>query len=175
MSAGRGLGRTVVRPATEADEGMLAEFRCSTGPWYEQDVESFVRRRALENALALSGDYRLLLTIEGERLVCCAAHHGELLFRDDGNPIVATRLHLLAIAVEDQGRKLDDGTRLSDAVVATLIADALEIREVSVLTAVVALDNLRSMSLCERHGLRSQVRYDNRHVRMSGHFVSRLA
>ena len=164
----------MVRPAIESDGDALAGFRCSTGPWYEQDVQRFVRERALEQALALSEDYRLLLVLEGDRLACCAAHHGELLFRDDGNPILATRLHLLAISVEDQGRRLDNGQRLSDTVMATLIADAIETREVTVVTAIVALDNLRSMVLCEGHGLRSQVQYDARHARLSGHFRPRV-
>ena len=87
--------------------------------------------------------------------------------------ILAARLHLLAIAVEDQGRRLHDGTRFSDTLMATLMADALETGEAVVLTAVVAMDNLRSVALCKRHGLRSQVRYDIHHARLSGHFAPR--
>lgn len=176
MTAQRRSGRIEVRPATAGDGGILAEFQCSTGPWYEQEVESFVRERALEQALALSEGYRLLLVLEGKRLIGCIAHHRELLVRADGaqaDTVAATRLHLLAIAVGDQGRRLDDGTRLSDKVMATLIADALETRGYEVLTGIVALDNLRSMALCERHGLRSQVRYDLRHVRLSGRYLPR--
>jgi hypothetical protein len=167
----------VVRPATAADAGLLAGFQCSTGPWYEQDVESFVRERALEQALALSDAYRLLLVLEGKRPIGCMAHHHEMLLTGDGrsSPIFATRLHLLAIATDDQGRKLDDGTRLSDKLMTTLIADALETRGNAVLTGIVALENLRSMALCERHGMRSQVQYDTRHARLSGHFTPRHA
>lgn len=166
----------VVRPATRGDADTLAAFRCSTGPWYELEVERFIHRRALDLAVGLSGTFRLLLVFDGGRLVCCMAHHRERLFggeRDSGDLILATRLYLLAIAVEDQGRLLDDGTRLSDTVMATLISDAMATRDAAVLTAVVALDNLRSMALCERHGLRSQVLYDARHARLSGHFTLR--
>jgi hypothetical protein len=173
----RTVGRFVVRPATAEDAGTLARFRCSTGPWYEQDVEDFVRRFALERALAAPNNYRLLLALEGGRPVCCMAHHGEMLFRKGSEfpdpMVVAARLHLLAITVEDQGRRLDDGTRLSDLAMATLIADALETREVHAATAIVALDNLRSIALCKRHGLRSQVRYDAQHARLSGHLTLR--
>ncbi len=56
---------------------------------------------------------------------------------------------------------------------ATLIADALEIREVEVVTAIVARDNVRSIALCERHGLRSQVEYDGAHIRLSGRMAPR--
>jgi hypothetical protein len=166
----------VVRQATEEDVVALAQFRCSTGPWYEQEVESFVRGLALKRVLKLLGDHRLLVVLDRGRLVCCMAHHEEFLFGEGKafDPIPATRLHLLAIAVEDQGCRLEDGTRLSDVVMATLIADALQTREATVLTAIVALDNLRSMALCRRHGLRSQVRYDARHARLSGHFKPRV-
>jgi hypothetical protein len=166
----------LVRPATEEDQPVLAEFRCSTGSWYEEEVETFIRRHALEHALAPSEGYRLLLVLDGARLVGCMGHHRELLFRSDGNPagpMIATRLHVLAIALEDQGRRLHDRRRFSDTVIATLLADALETRETSLLTAIVAMDNLRSMALRERHGLRSQVRYDLRHVRLSGMFLPR--
>jgi hypothetical protein len=164
----------VIRPAVKEDADTLAAFRCSTGPWYEQEVESFIRWRAV-NMTAVN--YRLLLAFDNGRLVCCMAHHLERLLRGEKDDqldfILATRLHLLAIAVEDQGRRLYDGTRFSDMLMATLMADALETREAVVLTAVVAMDNLRSMALCKRHGLRSQVRYDIRHARLSGHFAPR--
>ncbi len=122
----------------------------------------------------MPGSYRLLIVFDNDRLVCCMAHQGELLVSADGPTLrPAARLQLLAIAVADQGRKLEDGTRLSDVVMASLIADALETRALAVMTAIVALDNLRSVALCRRHGLRSQVPYDARHARLSGHFKPR--
>lgn len=162
----------VICPAAEGDADAMAGFRCSTGPWYEQEVESFVRRHALERALTVPG-YRLLLAFESDRLVCCMAHHREFLFREGSTAyVLAVRLHVLAIAVEDQGRRLDDGTRLSDTLMAALISDAMADRE-ETLTAIVAIDNLRSIALCKRRGLRSQVQRDARHVRLSGHFTPR--
>ncbi len=160
--------RLLVRPAQEGDAQALDAFRCSTGPWYEREVENYVRSRALAQALENPGSYRLLLVLEGGVLIACMAHHLEMLLRDRGNGIVAARLHVLAISTEHQGRRLAGGTRLSDVVMATLVADALEVREVEVATAIVARDNLRSIALCERNGLRSQVQYDGAHVRLSG-------
>jgi hypothetical protein len=160
--------RLLVRPAQGGDAQSLDVFRCSTGPWYEQEVEGYVRSRALAQALENPGSYRLLLVLEGGVLIACLSHHLEMMLRDRGNGIVAARLHVLAISIEHQGRRLAGGTRLSDIVMATLIADALEIREVEVATAIVARDNLRSIALCERNGLRSQVRYDGTHIRLSG-------
>jgi hypothetical protein len=165
--------RLAVRLAGEGDADALAAFRCSTGPWYEQEVESFIRRHALRQALTTPEDYRLLLVFAGGRLAGCAAHHLEVLLRDDDGLVTAARLQLLAIGIEDQGRKLDNGKRPSDTVMTTAISDAMATHSVAVITAVTASDNLRSIALCKRHGLRSQVRYDARHVRLSGHFTPR--
>jgi ribosomal protein S18 acetylase RimI-like enzyme len=164
----------LVRAAEEADAPALASFRCSTGPEFEQEVEAFVRDHALPRAL--DGDCRLLLVLERDRMIACVGHRPESLITRRGEmvyPRPFTRLHLLALALDQQGRRLDDGRRLSDLVMATLIFDALDTRGEQALTAIVARDNLRSIALCERHGLRSQVRYDSRHIRLSGHFTIR--
>ena len=173
MTHGLSGGRIVIRLAAEGDSDAVARFQCSTGAWYEEDVESFVRLRALAQALAMPEHYRLLLAFDGDRLVCCMAHHLEMLISQGGKSTIAARLQLFAIAVEDQGCRLADGTRLSDLVMATFMSDAMETRATGVITAIVALDNLRSIALCKRHGMRSQVRYDARHARLSGHFTPR--
>lgn len=101
--------------------------------------------------------------------------------------IVATRLQVLALSLANRGRVLSDGSRLSHRVMQALIHDAItEGRRDqltpsaspyagAVLTGIVARDNLASLTLCERHGLRSQVAYDARHVRVSGYFKSARA
>jgi hypothetical protein len=169
----RSPGDIVVRPASERDGPALGAFRCSTGHAFEQEVEDFVRQKALRLALWPEADYRLLLVLDDERIAGCAAHHRDALLLVD-RTIVATRLSLLALARADQGRRLEDGRRLSDLVMSTLIVDALKTRESDVLTAIVARDNLRSIRLCERNGLRSQIRYDVDHVRLWGVFGARL-
>ncbi len=163
----------LVRPAREGDTQALDAFRCSTGPWYEQEVEDYVRTRALAQSVENPESYRLLLVLESGVLVACLAHHLEILLRDRGGGIPAARLHVLAISTGHQGRRLAGGERLADVVMATLIADALEILEVEVVTAIVARDNLRSIALCERNGLRSQVQYDGAHIRLSGRLAAR--
>lgn len=151
----------------------MEAFRCSTGPWYEQEVEDYIRACALAQAMESPEDYRLLLVLEGGVPIACLAHHLEMLLRDRGSGIVAARLHVLAISIEHQGRRLAGGARLSDVAMATLIADALELRAVEVVTAIVARENLRSIALCERNGLRSQVEYDGAHIRLSGRLAPR--
>jgi hypothetical protein len=168
-----------VREPTSDDEVLLSSFRCSRGLWFEDEVQAFVRHHALRLALDEQSDYRLLLVMDGDRLAACFAHHPEGLMTESGGAgtavrvIFATRLHLLALSIEDQGRRLDDGRRLSDLIMESLVVDAMDREMAVVLTAVVARGNLRSLSLCQRHGLRSQVAYDARHVRLSGRFTSR--
>ena len=103
-----------------------------------------------------------------------AGYHPELLLVSTGKDRYrgtrAIRLHVVAISAGDQGRFLADGRRVSDVVVETLMSEALVDRATEVLTAVVARENLRSIALCERHGLTSQIEYDSRHLRLSGHF-----
>ena len=158
-----------VREATEGDTAALASFTCSTGLWYEREVEEFVRGHALR--AAASDDFRLLVAVEGERLVATAAHHHpELLPTADAVHRFATRLHHLAIDVSDRGRRLPDHRRLSDALMQTLIADAIDAWTTGVLTAIVAADNDRSLAMCERNGLRSRTRHGTRYVRVTGLF-----
>ncbi len=169
----RSIDEVVVRDATTGDAEALSAFRCSTGPWYEQDVEDYLRRRALGQLLATPDTYSLLVALDGKRLVGCMAHYPEGLIRASAALILATRLQVLAIAVTDQGRRLKDGTRLSDALMRTVIHHALDTRRYPVLTTIVAQDNLRSVAVCERNGLRSQIQHDGRHVRLSGHFSTK--
>lgn len=136
-------------------------------------------------ALAPDTHYRLFVVFEQQQLIAVAGHHPEVLLVQDQDkePLpaqdrdqeqvlrgtLATRLNLVALSIDDQGRRLE-GRRLSDLVMESLIHEALDAQEPSVLSAIVARDNLRSLALCERHGLRSQIEHDRRHLRLSGHF-----
>jgi ribosomal protein S18 acetylase RimI-like enzyme len=138
-------------------------------------VEQFICAAALEHALE-SPSFRLLVVYEGERLVAIAGHLAESLLAGDGHTFAAidtTRLQVLALSLDDQGRRLPDGPRVSDLVLTTLMHDALAGRDAVVLTAIVARENLRCLALLERHGLRSQTEYDAFYVRVSGHFTRR--
>lgn len=112
----------------------------------------------------------MLLVLDRGRLAGCIAHHLEALLLAD-RTLEVTRLSVCALSLADQGRRLDDRRRLSDVVMETLIADAVATRGTAVLTAIVARDNLRSIRLCERNGLRSQVRHNIDHIRLWGVFA----
>jgi hypothetical protein len=110
---------------------------------YEDEVEHYVRTRMLADARLKPHGIRVLAAREDDRLVAVAAHAMEyLVFPDD--TYYAARLQVLAISIADQGKVLEDGARLADVLIATLIADALEHVETDLITGIVASENRRS-------------------------------
>jgi hypothetical protein len=160
-----------VREAGKDDAADLGAFECSTGTWYEDEVQAYVRQQALTHARESSESYRLLVAVERTRLIAVAAHTNDVLIMPDDGTCMAARLQVLAISVTDQGRRLCGGTHLSDVLMATLIADAMDHQRTDVMTAIVAGENLRSVALCERNGLCSQTRYSSRYLRLTGRLM----
>jgi ribosomal protein S18 acetylase RimI-like enzyme len=127
----------------------------------------------------------LFVVVEDERLVCVMGFGRQLLLAAtpgsfqagktgqvfDGKE--ATLLHVVALSREDQGRRVGNGQRLSSLVMETLLAEAIGGRQSALVTAIVARENLRSIALCERHGLRSQTEYNAAYLRLSAHFEKR--
>lgn len=162
----------LVREAAEDDGEALVAFTCSKGRACEDEVERFAQEKALDCAASgLHHGYRLLLVQEEKRLVACAGYHREpLLIESFEEPQDAILIHLLAVCLSDQGRKLDDGSALSDAVLQTAIFNAMEELGYDVVTTIVAQDNLRALAIVERNGFRSQIGYGPGYVRLTGRF-----
>jgi L-amino acid N-acyltransferase YncA len=159
----------VVRPAGQGDREALEAFACSRGLWYEDEVERYIRGRAFAEFERVDG-YELLVAEEDSRLIGVMAYVPELARAEEADWILIVRLQVLAIALEDQRRVLESGRRLSDALLQTLIAQAVEYSVGGALTAIVARDNVRSINLCERNGIDSQFAHGSRYVLMSGTF-----
>jgi hypothetical protein len=157
-----------VSHSTESDRDDLAAFRCSTGTWYEDEVEGFVNRRALDSTLNAPGVFKRLVMRRQGALIACAAHHVEYLLLGDGITEEATRIALVAVDVGYQGERLHDSTPLADALFRALLRDAIGVERFALVTGVVARENERSLRLCARQGLTSQVRYGTDYVRVTG-------
>lgn len=144
-----------IRAATVSDAALLAEFRCSTGVEYEDEVEVYLHTSAMLD-LAHGTDVdddRLLLLIHDETLVALVWHkqgHSLLL---DGDDIEVAHRHLVVVAVSVgwQGEAIDD-IRLSDWCLDALTSDLEERDAPAVLTARVHRDNQRSRALMTRLG-----------------------
>jgi hypothetical protein len=160
------------RLAEEGDRETMEGFTCSRGARCEDSVQDYVRADALLNFLAPKSRLQLFVFLRDEELIGVAGHNPELLVTEDETPNkfrvrTATRLHVVALELAHQ-ETLVDGSRLSDLVMTTLIHEAIDGRAEALLTGIVHRDNDRSLAMCWRHGLRSQVEFDVDHLRVSG-------
>jgi hypothetical protein len=164
-----------VRPG---DWDRLRSFACSTGAWYEDEVERFVQtqlRGHYESGKANADVAVIVLAAAGVpgEILAVGAHELDPQVAEDGHHLEGTYLIVAAVRRDLQGREVDmepfeDGRPVS---VGSLLMEALidDLPERSgVARAVVAADNARSLRLCERIGL-SYERPDADH-----RFVQRL-
>jgi hypothetical protein len=159
-----------VRVADLDDDEALTSFRCSRGRWFQREVEEFINAE-LPKRLD-SEETRTLLFHSGEELIAVGAHQpGVLIIAEDPGQVQAAHLLLLALTERLQIGRLGDGTRLSDYVLRTLLRDALRTHRTGVAFAIVAIENQRSLTMCERNGLTSQTAVNRMYARASGRFA----
>jgi hypothetical protein len=150
-----------------ADRDLLAGMRCSTGVWFEDDVETFIQTR-----LADYHDWRrphtdhtiVGLELADHELVAVGSHESEFV-RGGGQVVTSTYLECAAVRTDLQGAVLtevepldDDGrpVTLGRYLLEVLLSDISERRRVPIVRAVVARENTRSLRLCARIGLTDQ-------------------
>jgi hypothetical protein len=159
---------------------MLAAFRCSTGPWYEDDVESFITRRLIGRHVRRQPhvDHRVIgLELPDHGLVAVTAHEQD--FTTDGPHDLTSSLWIVAAVVrhlqgailpeidplDDSGRPVSLGRYLAE----TALSDIAAADRAPVVRAIVARENTRSLALCDRLGLgQSQPDADARFVQRLG-------
>lgn len=153
---------------------MLTTFRCSTGRWFQDDVEQFINGKS-EQKLLIPERHVLLFTHDTQAVAVAAHQQGRLLMTDgtDVRDVRAAHLMVVAIAEPLHGAVLPEGGRLSDHVMQELLVDAQRTHRTEMVFAIVALDNQRSLTLCERNGLTSQTALGNSAVfaRVTGRFA----
>lgn len=163
-----------MRVASAVDAEVLARFACSTGPWFELEVEDHIRKDALARAERPQDDYRLVVFEEGNELWAVGAHRLEWLPLVDGSQVPMSHLVALALSVDYQGQVAADGRRYADIALSGMLDDVLRHRRERIVFALVALDNVRSQRLCRRHGLIFETRAGPLRVRMTGRFRSNV-
>jgi len=165
-------GPPAVRLAGLDDAEALANFQCSSGRWFQREVEEFINAELVQRVA--SGEAQCLLFHVERELIAVAAHqNATLVIAEDPGEVGAA--HLLAVAVSGrlQTAKLADGTRLSDHVMQALLRDALRAHRTAVAFGIVAIENQRSLSMCERNGLTSQTVVSATYARATGRFAIR--
>jgi hypothetical protein len=160
-----------VRVAREADAEALAGFRCSRGRWFQREVEDFIANDL--PGRIVSGEVRVLLFHVGDELAAVAAHQpATLVIAEDPGAVAAAHLVAVAIAERLQRATIAGKDRLSDHVLQALLRDALRTHRTSVAFGIVAVENQRSLSMCERNGLASQTLINARYARATGRFAT---
>ncbi len=146
-----------------ADRARLAGFRCSTGAWFEDDVEAFIRDRLVDyhDWRAAHTGHTIIGLELGDRLVAVGSHEADLI-RRRGEEITGTLLESAAVALDCQGAVLpevapldpdDRAVTLGRYLLETLLSDLAQLDRAPILRAVVAKENTRSLRLCDRIGL----------------------
>lgn len=151
----------LVRTARSSDQKLLAAFSCAaSGVRWETEVETFIRGTILRWAHdpnAKAQDPRLLLLFQRRprEFVGLAAHERTKLLANNADIFDATKLEVVAIARDWQGRRFRGGARASDVLMSAVMTDIsarVPPRDARVF-AVVHEKNVRSIELCRRHGL----------------------
>lgn len=146
-----------VRVARLSDLKRLAEFRCSQGQPWEDEVEEQIRgplpRRYLSSALPAL-DPRLLLVCSSadDALLAVGAHHVEPRVVE----VTISYIEVIAVSLQARGSLVateDEPITLGHYTFAALITDMLERGRHPVTFARVDRRNTRSLKLCGRAGL----------------------
>ena len=158
------IGEPLARRIRETDWQQLDAFTCSTGAWYEDDVQAYIR-----NDLRASWEWRakhlgtsvlvLASAIEPARILAVGSHEIDDQRTAGGAVVEGSRLIVGAVRTEFQGFRVDvpsfDEDRHPVSVgrylMQALIDDLPETAGVA--RAVIARENHRSLRLCDRVGL----------------------
>jgi hypothetical protein len=139
-------------------------MRCSTGAWFEDAVETFIRTR-----LADYHDWRqphtdhtiVGLELDDLGLVAVGSQEAEFV-RDGGQVVTSTYLECAAVRIDVQGAALPDvgpldqdgrPVTLGRYLLAVVLSDSAERERAPIVRAVVAGENERSLRPCARVGL----------------------
>jgi hypothetical protein len=106
--------------------------------------------------------------------VAVAAHRiATLVIAQDPGEVRAAQLVVLAVSSRLQAAKIESYGRLSDFVFKVLLREALKSHRTDVAFGIVAVENQKSLTMCERNGLVSQTQINARYARVTGRFMTR--
>ena len=138
-------------------------MRCSTGAWFEGDVETFIQTRLVDyhDWRQPHTDHTIVgLELDDLGLIAVGSHEAEFV-RDGGQVVTSTYLECAAVRTDLQGAVLTEVDPLDDDrpvtlgryILETLLSDIAERERAPIVRAVVARENTRSLRLCARIGL----------------------
>jgi hypothetical protein len=92
------------------DRELLAGMRCSTGAWFENDVETFIQARLADyhDWRRAHTDHTIVgLELDDLGLVAVGSHEAEFV-RDGGQVVTSTYLECAAVSTDLQGAVLTE-------------------------------------------------------------------
>jgi hypothetical protein len=146
-----------------ADRDLLARMRCSTGAWFEDDVETFIRTRLADyhDWRQAHTDHTIVgLELDDLGLVAVGSHESDFV-RDGGQVMTSTYLECAAVRTDLQGAVLtkldplddDRPVTLGRYLLEVLLSDIALRERAPIVRAVVARENTRGLRICTRLGL----------------------
>ncbi len=165
------------------DRDLLAGMRCSTGVWFENDVETFIQTRLADyhDWRRPHSDHAIVgLELDDHGLVAVGSHEAEFV-RDSGELVTSTYLECAAVRTDLQGAVLTDFDPLDEDrpvtlgryLLEALLSDIADRERAPIVRAVVARENTRSLRLCVRIGLTGERDdSDERFVQRIGRMVA---
>jgi|JI10StandDraft_1071094.scaffolds.fasta_scaffold55623_5 hypothetical protein len=165
----------IIRTYRQNDSARLRSFNCaSAGTKWQVEVEQFVRNQLHDWAIApvakAKQDSRVILLIcrSSRDLVGVAAHELASLASSDGTTFVGTKIEVVAVSSNWQGRTFSSGERASDVLMSAVMHDIATRRRPprsNLVFAVVHKDNTRSIAMCQRHGFDREMTSPNSNYR----------
>ena len=138
-------------------------MRCSTGAWFENDLETFIQARLADYhdwRRAHTGHTIVGLELDDLGLIAVGSHEAEFV-RDGGQVVTSTYLECAAVRADLQGAVLTEVDPLDDDrpvtlgryLLEALLSDIAERERALIVRAVVARENTRSLRV--RAGIRA--------------------
>ena len=138
-----------MRPATPADAEQLHRFPCSTGPWYEAEVEQQIQGD-LAGRVGRGGTSSLSAFVADDAGEVVAVIACEVEPHPSGGPGTVTRITAGAVRLDRQGSS-PDGTSLSSRILAAAVDQARASGSAGCY-AMVAVANVRVRQAFDRGG-----------------------
>ena len=158
-----------LREGSGDDAARLRAFRCSSGAWYADEVEQYIRG-ALADALE-SGTYPgsvLLLVDDDDSVVALAAYYARRYEGPRVRPAVTgSYIEALAVATEWQGQRIEGASIASTMLNATVRMCLREKDREPVVTGLVAPENVKMRAVLKSLGFQEDDSAE-RHLDASG-------
>jgi ribosomal protein S18 acetylase RimI-like enzyme len=133
----------LLREGRAEDAAPLRAFRCSSGAWYAEEVEQYIRGPLADAVEGEKYPGKVLMLVDGEdSVVAVSAHYAQLYEGPRVRPAVTgSHIQVFAVATEWQGQRIEGASVASTMLNATVRMCLREGDRDPVVTGLVAAEN----------------------------------